>query len=308
MPKYKSDDGINTELTRKDTYNFYLNKYFNLFMNKFKITGDIREEQVYFILRKLFFDGTIYALNVKETSTELNPYGELIFTPYATNFYNIYDLPQVVTPISLRGATFIPQTPQKVGVDGVVGWIQKNHKAIYTNVAFYLNKLTDVEMAIRVSLMAQKMPYLIRVTPENEDKLKRLFDRIKNDEFSLYVNGDEVNSFEVLTSNAPYIIDKLFSYKTALENELLTFLGIDNVGTIEKQEHLAVDEVNANNEHIAESGDIFLNCLKDFFNNVREVLGHNIQVEENKIKVEACKSNENKEDNDEDNEGGGEND
>ena len=280
---------------RSLAYQFYLQKYFNLFMGAYKFNG-ITYEQGQYILKKFWAEGKISAfvvegtkLGVDEVPKDVNQYpnGMIAFVPFAPFLFNIYDYPVQVNLINVRGAKFIPTTPQVVNKDVVIGYIQKSKKSVLSVVEFYIQKIVDVEMTIRVQLKSHKVPWLIATTPENESKMKALWDKINADDEALYLSPSEIESLKVLASGNAYIIDKLYSYKQALENELLTYLGIDNMGIMEKKEHLITDEVNSNNDLINDHSDNFLTCLKDFFERIREVLGIEISVEATSSPVSA---------------------
>ena len=276
-----------TSYKRKATYEFYYHKYFNLFMNSYKFNGITREQQDY-VLRKLWATGTIASFIVEgtklpegEAPTSVNEYpnGMIAFAPYAPSQFDIYDFPIKANLVRVRGATFIPDTIQVVNKDIVIGYAQRSKRSVASIVEFYVNKIVDVEMTIAVQLTSHKVPWLVATTPENEEKLKRLFQRIENDEEVLYISADEVEAIKSLQGGNTYIIDKLFDYVKALDNELLTYLGFNNLGSIEKEEHLVVDEVNANNEVISDNSDNFLNSMQEWCERIREVFGYEMSVE-----------------------------
>ena len=289
---------------RKKIFNIYLWKYYNLFMGAYRIkdkeTGEYIDENIQeFILRRYWSMGKIASFIVggtKKTATDIEieelkmesskelsvndyPYGMPAFTDFAPRVYNIYDWPIVVNLIQSRGATFIPNTPQNVNQDCVIGYCQKNKLPVRTIVEFYVARITDIEMAIRQQLNSHKVPYLIAVSPENEEKMKDLFEKIQNDDDVLYLSANEVEALKVLATGNPFIIDKLYAQKQAYENELLTYLGIDNLGQMQKKEHFVVDEVNSNNELIKDSSDCFVVCVNDFFKRCEMYLGFSWELE-----------------------------
>ena len=268
-------------------YDFYIQKYFNLFMGAYKFNG-ITLEQQHYILKKLFFDGKISAFIVEGTrlpegvapsTTQEYPNGMIAFVPFAPFEFNIMDFPVKVNLIQVRGAQFIPATPQIVDRDVCICYIQRNKKPISQVVDFFVQKIVDVEMTIKNNLKALKTPFFIATTPENEDKMKRLWEKIDSDEGVLYLSPNEIEAIKVLATGTQYNVDKLFNYKQALENELLTYLGIDNLGILEKKEHMITDEVNSNNDLINDHSDNFLSVLKDWCERIKNVLGYDISVE-----------------------------
>ena len=308
MKKYYSVAGWTQSgsVERSLAYQFYLQKYYNLFMGAYKFKGITPEQQEY-ILRKLWAEGKISAFIVEGTKLEENevptnvnqyPNGMIAFVPFAPFMFNINDWPIQVNLVNVRGATFIPTTPQIVNKDVVIGYAQKSKKSVLSIVDFYLQKIVDVEMTIRVQLKSHKAPWLIATTPENEAKLKALFNKISNDEEVLYLSASEMEALKTLQSGQQYIIDKLFQYKQALENELLTYLGIDNLGVMEKKEHMIDSEVNSNNDLINDHSDNFLTCLQDFCERIRKYLGYEMSVEATSSPVSAEKDKENIEEDD----------
>lgn len=311
MPKkIKTKSGIITDVIdqRARAIQYYRSKYFNLFMNAYRWEG-IEPRQQDFLMRKLYSVGTIGAFIVEGTKPNENaetasinnyPNGMIAFTTWAGVLWDINDWPIKVQLTPSRGANFIPREPQLVNKDVVIGWAQRNHKPVQVMVDYYIEKIVDVEMTIRTQLLSHKVPWLVATTPENEVKLKRLFDRVENDEPVLYVSADEIDALKSLIGGNTYIIDKLYQYKMQLENELLTYLGIDNVGGIEKKEHLMVDEVNANNQIINDSSDCFLSVMEEFCEQVQEYLGFPLSVESTSAPVVAETGEE--QDQEEDNE------
>lgn len=55
--------------------------------------------------------------------------------------------------------------------------------------------------------------------------------------------GLDLEGFQVLKTDAPYVADKLYELKTNIWNEALTYLGITNI-TYSKKERMITDEVN----------------------------------------------------------------
>ena len=285
---------------RERAKHFYRNKYFNLFMSAYKFTGILPEQQDY-ILRKMWDVGRISAFIVAGTkpsdeekemklvakSVNDYPNGMIAFVPFAPFLFNIYDWPIQVNFVGVRGATFIPTAPQVVNKDCVIGYAQRNKKPVVEMVDYFIDKIVDVDLTIAIQLRAHKVPYLIATSPENEETLKALMRKLDNDDGVIYLSANEIEAIKTLQTGNTYIIDKLFNYKNALENELLTYLGIDNIGIIEKKEHLDVDEVNANNDLINDHSDNFLKSLQEFCERVKKYLGYEMSVEATSSPVSA---------------------
>lgn len=281
---------------RRRKRGFYHNKYFNIFMNRFT-SPQLSQQEKEFIFKQFWSAGQIACFKIKGTegSTDF-PQGMPCFTPFAPNGWNIYDYPISVNLINRKGVRFIPYTPQLVDKDVVLGYILRSHKPVIEMLNEKIDDLVEIEMVIRSNLNAQKMPYLLVGDEEAKDKLKALFDKIMNDEEGLYVNVEDSSKINLLLSNAPYIIDKLYNYKMCVENEIREILGVDNLGVGEKKEHLISDEVESNNEVVENSRDIMYDCLQEFSQRIQDVLGMTITFEVNEAKHEEDDEKEDEED------------
>ncbi len=189
----------------------------------------------------------------------------------------MYDLPETVMLINEHASPLVPSNIQVVDKDVCIGFIQRNKKPLSMIVDWYVERIAQVEMVINTNLHLHKMPYLIPVE-EDQAKIEDAVRRIINNELVLFVEGVDPNLFKAVATGAPYIIDKLHEYKVGLENELKTYLGVDNQGAVEKREQLQLDEVNANNDEINDYASNFLDCLNEFCDNIKETLGITISV------------------------------
>ena len=60
-------------------------------------------------------------------------------------------------------------------------------------------------------------------------------------------------------------------------------LGVNNIGTSQKKEHLIVDEVNANNEDIEQQNQSFQSEIEEGFDRANKVLKYKVDVIDNNI-------------------------
>ena len=298
MPKIKFKE-IKESATNEvlNARRFYETKYYGLFLNAYDFTN-LSKEQKHYLLKAMWMRGTCAAFIIEGTKPDAslkdiisnktpsslvlaqeNKNGLLCFVPYAPVSYNIDDFPSVITYVAKRGARFIPQTPKVVNRDCVIGYAHTSHASVRSMVMFYIEKIVDVEKTIETNLFTHKLPRLIICSPEDKQRVADIVDAIERGEHKLFLDVADWQAIKnVLDSgNGSYIIDKLYQYKTNLENELLTFLGINNVA-IQKAERLITDEANSNNELINDSSDCFLDSLHDFCEDISTVLGYEIDV------------------------------
>ena len=276
-------NGMTSAEVRKATLNFYLNKYYSLYMNRYKI-GGLGYQERDFILRKFWGDGTIACFKLDGTEgSDLIPEGVVIFVPYAPNGWNIYDFPVSVNVINTKGVPFFPSKPLMVDKEVVIGWCQGNKKSVMEMVTYYIEKIVNIDLVIDINLNAHKMPFLIGSDLEDSKVLKEVMELFASDEPVLYASLSQVDKLKALVSGAPYIIDKLYQMKQAEENELREYLGLNNLGSAEKKEHLITSEVDVNNEVIKSSGMCFIDYMKDFFDRVNNLFGTEFSIEVNEV-------------------------
>ena len=279
-------DVSNPELLRKAFLFHYNEKFFNKFLNKFSFKG-LSYQQVNWIMRKFWAVGQVgcfirddWKILEKDEYYQKHPEDKIVFAPWVWNdLINIYDFPTKLTFVNTRGVSFIPTRAFTIDKDAVIGYIQRNKKSVLSTIKVKIAQLVDIEMTLHTNQKTQKYPWIVAVSPEDEKQVEKLFDNIDNDNPYLFASlGDNMKNAKALVSGAPYILDKLYNLKQAIENEILTLLGVNNIGMLEKKEHSIVDEVNANNQEIKESGDHYFDMLTEFFERVKDVLGYEVEV------------------------------
>ena len=301
MPKIKYRELENEESKGFNARRFYENKYFGLFLNAYKFDNLTKNQQRY-LLKKLWQNGTICAFvldgtqsdpslkdllsNKTKSTIEIgteSPNGLIVLVPYAVNQYNIEDEPSVVNYVNVRGAGFIPSGLKKVNKDCVIGWAHTSHSPVRSLVMYYIDRIVDVEKTINMNLFVHKLPRLVVCSPEDRARVEDLMEAIERGETKIFLDVADWTAIKNVLesgSNTSYIIDKLYQYKQNLENELLSFLGINNIA-IEKKERLITDEANSNNQLINDSSDCFLDCLKDFCEEITNILDYPLSVKAN---------------------------
>ena len=275
---------------------FYLEKFFNKWMNKYDFP-QLNYQQKQYLMKKYWAVGTIAISSISsadETLAGLMKDGvidmgenNIIFTPWAVSgIFNIYDYPTKVRLINVRNVPFITNKDLEVDKEVIIGFAQKNHKSVFSSIEAKLDEIVDLEMKKRVSLKAQSQPWMFTFAPEDYEQAKVLQEQLDDDNPYLFVPLNEVDRAKGFSSGAPYIVDKIQNQIDGRVNEILTLLGCNNIGITEKKEHLVVDEINANNQDIQESSDAFTRDLENLFARVEDVFGYHVDVIDNSVKVQ----------------------
>ena len=284
--RFKGQPNYIQELLNEVSNN-YTDKYYNIWMSKFKWTGldeETKEQQENYIMRKLWSDGSLAIRNIANTNL-------IALMPFATISYNYLDFPETVNLINKRGVSevIIPSGEQVVNKDVAIVYCLPSHKPIKQLVKYYTDRIAQVEIIISNNLKLQNIPFVIGCNEEDKDSMEDIVERILNNELVVYSAVGDINKLQTLATTAPYLIDKLKAYQVSLENELLTTLGIDNSGVQAKKAQMLVDEVNANNDAINDFGNCIIDELKSWLERANKVLNRNISIEAKTKPVDTTK-------------------
>ncbi len=272
--KGASVDSNDTSSLNRDLVLRIENKYFNLFCSSHQIDGDVTDELRRYIYRRFWIDGTICFFAIDKTNL-------LGACKYAPSQYDMYNEVATVLPTYINGNnTTIPLVPHHrltVNKDCVIGWYQRNHEPMYKIVHSYATQLADIEMTINTNLQTHKLPFTFNAS--SPDDLKRLKDAIQSvlqNETSVAMALGDANSINSIPSNTPYIIDKLYTYKCDLENELKTYLGLNNSGVYQKASHTLEAEVESSQQDVNDMLDNIDDELNELSERIKNTLNRNI--------------------------------
>lgn len=204
-----------------------------------------------------FFDEELGILNSRCTpSGQLNFYDEPVsYTAYSTIYSKIYNRDESVL-------------------------VRNNYLERPTDVTvmMYASRLTEIQRTIDVNLNAQKTPVMVWVDEKNRLTMLNLYKQYEgNTPFIMGGKSLSSEGIKVLKTEAPYVIDKLQIYKQQLNDEILTFFGVNNANS-EKRERLITDEVNANNEAISINAESMLLTRQEACDAFNKKYGYNISV------------------------------
>ena len=150
----------------------------------------------------------------------------------------------------------IPKNRMAFGYNGYRKKLNQDNSVIIYNNLLHTNSMLDVRMfaqrlynldrTIDVNTNAQKTPVLILCDENERLTMENLYMKWQGNAPVIYGEKSlNTNGIKVLTTEAPYISDKLYQLKTQIWNEALTYLGISNIN-ITKKERLITDEVTRN--------------------------------------------------------------
>ena len=162
--------------------------------------------------------------------------------------------------------------------NSVIIWNNYLRTNSFLDVKMFAMRLYNLDRIIDVNANAQKTPVLVQGTEKQRLTLLNLYKEFNGN--APFIFGDknlDLNSLKVLSTNAPYVCDKIYQLKTHIWNEALTYLGISNIN-IQKKERLITDEVTRNQGGTIASRYSRLESRREAVKKINAMFGTNIEV------------------------------
>lgn len=162
--------------------------------------------------------------------------------------------------------------------NSVIIWNNYLHGNSILDVEMFARRLYNIDRIIDVNANAQKTPVLLQGTEKQRLTLLNLYKEYDGN--APFIFGDknlDINSLKAISTNAPYVCDKLYQLKTQIWNEALTYLGISNIN-IQKKERLITDEVTRNQGGTIASRYSRLESRRQAVEKINDMFSTNIEV------------------------------
>lgn len=147
------------------------------------------------------------------------------------------------------------------------------------DVEVFAKRLYNLDRVIDVNANAQKTPVLIKCAETQRLTMKNLYKEFDGNSPVIFGdNGLNDANFTVLSTEAPYVADRIYQLKTQIWNEALTYLGISNIN-VQKKERLITDEVSRNMGGVIASRYSRLNARQNACEKINNMFGLNVWCE-----------------------------
>ena len=173
---------------------------------------------------------------------------------------NIYGLPTKLNCFSFEyqsirkmyvGSLGKTENQKKALEDSEAVLVMNNYDMIPTcaTLELYAYKLYEADMSAFVNIKAQKTPVLLLIDQQQKLAMENLYSQIDGNRPAIFGDKNSLSPDQIkaIRTEAPFVADKIQTYKDKIFNEALQFLGINNI-MVEKKERLVTDEANSNNE------------------------------------------------------------
>ena len=162
--------------------------------------------------------------------------------------------------------------------DSVVIWNNYLRTNSIMQIRQYALRLYNLDRIIDVNANAQKTPVLVQATEKQRLTMLNLYKEYNGNAPFIFGDRDiDFQGLKAISTDAPYICDKIYQLKTQIWNEALTYLGISNIN-IQKKERLITDEVTRNLGGTIASRYSRLESRREAVKKINEMFGTNIEV------------------------------
>lgn len=234
-------------LLNNQTYVDYLERLKKICLSMFEWVNLPKTCNARFLEMCLFYNGQASLLYSDE-------YGYINTMASDGGYINIYGLPTEINCYSYRfnerRSLYTVDTGAEKGEECIL--VMNNYERVptVTTITLFAKRLAEAQRTIDCNLNAQRTPILITTDQKQYFTLKKMYEEYEGNTPAIFADKNLISpdALKALKTDAPFIINDLVEYKTAIWNEALTFLGLQNLA--EKKERLISNEVDSNNEVI----------------------------------------------------------
>lgn len=242
---------IDSAIVNDKTYFDYLERFKKLALSMFEWVNLPKSMNAMYLEKCLYYTGQAAFLKDKK-------YGFINTRATSNGYINIYGYP---TSLNCWSYSYNENRKLYTGLDESNKdkefeeciLVQNNWERVPTanTLELFAYRLYEAEQTALTNIKAQKTPVLILTDEKQRLTMENLYSQYDGNRPVIF--GDKYNldadKIKTLNTEAPFIADKVMEYKKEIWNELLTFLGINNIIT-EKKERMISDETSSNNELI----------------------------------------------------------
>lgn len=213
------------------TYRQYYNRLVELAVSMFEWENLPDSVDPRFLELALFTDGK--AIFFKDEVL-----GFLGLRCMAAGTWDVYNVPRMRTAYATNS-----YQKQLTEDDSVIIFNNQLRTNSILDVEMFAMRLYNIDRAIDVNVNAQKTPILVACDETERLTLLNLYKQYDGNEPVIFGTSQiKPDTLKAISTEAPYVADKLYQIKTQYWNEALTYLGISNVN-FQKKERMVSDEV-----------------------------------------------------------------
>lgn len=220
-----------------------------------------------FIEQTLFDDG--YAVWFRDEVL-----GDLCLKCMIGGQWNVYNIPTKRKAYATNG--YHKHLTEK---DSVLIYNNALRTPSYNDVEIFARKLTLMDRTIDTNISAQRTPVLVQAEDETQRlTMLNMYKEYDGNSPFIFVDKGLKGELKTLSTEAPYVADKVYELKIKEWNEFLTYMGITNLN-VTKKERLISDEVTRSLGAIYAMRYSRLNARRKAVDEINKMFGLNIEVD-----------------------------
>ena len=264
--KNKTTNFEESLILNNKTYQQYLSRLTELSVSMFEWKNVPESIDVRFLELTLFEDGQAVFFHD-------DVLGHLALQVITKGQLNVYRVPITRTAFAVNGYRKDLNSDNSVIIYN--NYLRTNS---VTDVKLYARRLYNLDRIIDVNANAQKTPVLIQCDEQQRLTMLNVYKEFDGNAPVIFGGKNlDLSSLKVLSTNAPYVADKLYQLKTQIWNEALTYLGISNTN-VTKKERMISDEVIRNQGGVIASRYSRLEARREAVEKINAMFGLNIEV------------------------------
>lgn len=223
----------------------------------------------------VFFKDTDLDANINIADNDEGVNGTYLALPVAMNGkWNVYNVPTGRRAYASNGYNKVLDENNSVII---------YNNMIRTNSAlmceYYARRLWNLDRIIDVNANAQKTPVLLQGTEQQRLTLLNLYKEFDGNAPVIFGDKNlDLQGIKSISTEAPYVADKIYQLKTQIWNEALTYLGISNIN-YQKKERMISDEVLRNQGGTIASRYSRLEARREACEQINRMFGLSIDVD-----------------------------
>lgn len=182
---------------------------------------------------------------------------------------SVYNIPKDRTAIAPNG-----YSNMLTDEDSVIIFDNYLRVPFMTTITNYARRLYECQRAIDTNIKVQKTPLIILCDEQQRLTMQNFYEQYDGNEPLIMGSKQllDINSVNVLKTDAPFVADKLTSEFHNIWNDYLTICGIEN-SNMDKKERLVADEIEANHGSIEAYRNVRLNARKQACKQINNMFG-----------------------------------
>lgn len=272
----RAQDG-ETFINNQDTATMYMWRLMSLAISVFEwkdLPKGVDPRMLEFWLLRDGFVGFFYDEALKSDKDSRAPEGYAVLPLMIQGRWDMYEYPKQRRAYAVNGFNYECDESNSV-------IIYNNYLRVpmWLTLWQYAWRLADAQRTIDINVRQQRTARIIRC--DDNQRLSFLNAAKEVDEGKPWIHAYKnmnLDDFDVLDITTPYVGNELQVYKHQLWNEVLTYLGVENVNT-DKKERLISDEVINNMGDVEAERFTRLNARKQACEQINELFGLNVDVD-----------------------------